>query len=835
MGTSNSAIVCNGEDGLRHCKTIEGRDILPSVIFEDRRGNRFVGAKAYDQGLLSPQNVAAGFKRLMGTDTVIELKASGTKISPVEASAEIIRTLLTQAKTELGDFDVEGAVVTIPAAFNQLQSEATIQAANDCDIEFVGLLQEPIAAALASLENAKNKSGQFLVYDLGGGTFDVALVQSVKGAVTILAHEGINMLGGRDFDKAIVNSIVRPWLQENFDLADDFQKQPQFQRLIRLAQLKSEQAKIELSGQESATIFISEEEARSADDNGEEIYVEVEITRTDLERLISDQVDATIALCKKVLADNGYSNDDIDRVVMIGGPSKMAAIRERVPTELGIPVDLKTDPMTAVARGAAIFAESRDWSGTKNKKKSAISSKEKSGSVSLKYDYEARTSSDEVRVKATVLSGDATGMRIHAETDDGWKSGAVSLDNGPVIRVSLNKLGKNRVRILVTDSSGSVRKDVSETLEIVKTAASAAGAPATHALAVKIVDGSGSFQRNFLKEVLAKGTTLPTSQTTSFRAAKTLKANESDHIDVELYQQAEGVPEPENNLFVGLLRISNDLLDEGRDLHRGDEVHLHLNVDENGIVNPVVELPTLDLRIEQKSIYLPQLGQLDFSSENGRAIVGEAVISSDNAIDQLQDDLGDRVSTEIRDLRRRQERLFEALNDSTEPDDLRLIAESARHIKQDISRIRHSEGHRQAVLTAELGRVLKLVERAQEGIEVDGARERAAQIHDHIKRSLADRKYDDAEYGIDQLQHFAFELLRANPGFVVSQFRHIASLKHLAIDPALHDRLVANGLAKLESEDVDGLNSTIAEIYSNLAIAADAEHDLAAVADLMSH
>ena len=174
LGTSNSAIVGNSGGDLRLFKTPDGTDVLPSVLYIDRRGSRFVGKKAYDQALLAPQNVTRGFKRSMGTKTLFRLEASGLEVNPEEASAEVLRALLMQARAEAGDFDIEGAVITVPAAFNQMQFEATIRAANAAGFERVGLLEEPIAAAMASLEKAANKDGLFLVYDLGGGTFDDA-------------------------------------------------------------------------------------------------------------------------------------------------------------------------------------------------------------------------------------------------------------------------------------------------------------------------------------------------------------------------------------------------------------------------------------------------------------------------------------------------------------------------------------------------------------------------------------------------------------------------------------------------------------------------------------
>ncbi len=224
LGTTNSAVAGNIDSKLRVFKAPEGTDVLPSAIYIDKRGHRLYGQRAYAQALLSPDNVALGFKRLMGTSTPMEFAASGQSMTPEECSTEILRQLVGQAYTESGSDQVTGTVITIPAAFNQMQSEATLRSAKAAGLENSALLQEPIAAAMSAMSQSKNKSGQFLVYDLGGGTFDLALVQALNGSVNIVAHEGINMLGGRDFDKSIVNSVVRPWLIENFDLPPDFQK-----------------------------------------------------------------------------------------------------------------------------------------------------------------------------------------------------------------------------------------------------------------------------------------------------------------------------------------------------------------------------------------------------------------------------------------------------------------------------------------------------------------------------------------------------------------------------------------------------------------------------------
>jgi molecular chaperone DnaK len=341
LGTSNFAIVGNDGGELRIFKTTDGYDVLPSAIMIDRRGAMFVGKRAYEQDAFSPESVAKKFKRLMGTTSPITFKGAGRTMTPEQASSEIIKALLVQAEIAIGDLSVEGAVITITAAFNQMQSEATMRAGRDAGMKEFGLLQEPIAAAMASIadrqrRNQSLRDGQFLVYDLGGGTFDAAIVQSVRGTVNIIGHSGVNMLGGTDFDRTIVNTIVRPWLLDHFDLPQDFQKNPIYQRVLHIAAFFVEKAKIELSTQPTSTIFADENQLRAQDRGQKEIYLDIPLNRSQVEMLVVDQIDRTVDVCRKLLTESGYEPSDIDRIVFIGGPTRMPIVRERVPSQLGI-------------------------------------------------------------------------------------------------------------------------------------------------------------------------------------------------------------------------------------------------------------------------------------------------------------------------------------------------------------------------------------------------------------------------------------------------------------------------------------------------------------------
>ena len=253
LGTTNSAICSFDGESIRLYKSPEQHDVTPSAIFIDRRGNKYVGSRAYNNAARNPDNATVLFKRLMGTSTPVKLPAVNLTMTPEECSAEVLRALYSYLPEEIRcDGDI-GIVITVPAAFNQMQKDSTMAAADAAGLGRVALMQEPVAAVMSVMRQRKN-DGVFVVYDLGGGTLDIAIAESISGRVTLLAHGGIAMCGGRDFDRILFDNIVKPWLLENFDLPEDLTTNPQFKSLLRMATWATEKAKIELSNVMSTDI-----------------------------------------------------------------------------------------------------------------------------------------------------------------------------------------------------------------------------------------------------------------------------------------------------------------------------------------------------------------------------------------------------------------------------------------------------------------------------------------------------------------------------------------------------------------------------------------------------
>jgi len=829
LGTSNSAIVGNRGGRIELYKAVSGEDVLPSVVMCDRHGSRYVGKRAYDQLRTSPKGIAARFKRLLGTSTVLAFGSDEGTITPEEASAEVLRQLVKQMRATVGDVDVTGTIITVPAAFNQMQSEATIRAAHAAGFTQVGLLQEPIAAALACLENPEARTGLFLVYDLGGGTFDVALVRAIDGSVTIEAHEGVNMLGGSDFDRMLVDALIKPWLAREFALPSDWHTLPEYRRLIALATANAEGAKIELSTSHEAMIFVSEHDARTVDQAGRDIYIELVVTRADVENLVADKIDNSIELCRKVLADHNYTSEDVSKVVLIGGPSRMPIVRERVPAALGIATDLDIDPMTAVARGAAIFAESRCWiEGEVQAKPSRV---QQSVGAKVSFDYEARTARDRARIRVIAEAGE--GLRVTATASDGRDYGERMVVESPIFVVQLGD-GETTVHMLITDADGARVEEACAALVITRVAAAAAGAPCTSTIAVKIEDGDGTRAINVLEPLIRKGETLPRKGSKTLRSARRIAPGTDDCIDVELFEQAEGVQEPEANLLIGAFRLSgNDLPAYAAPLKPGEQVILHWSVDDSQLVRCSVELPEQGLHLRDHSFYVDDLARVDFAT-NGRAFAAQALIDAEVALEtfnRLDAGVRSTFADEIGRLDITLRQQFRRLDGAIEADTFRSIAEEARLLRQEISRLRHRPKLREHMIRAELYQV-EAESRALVAILSQADRSQFGQQQATAEQALTDGRFALADRAIEGMREILMSARRLQPGHAAAAFSWLQTMRHLSSDPTRYDELVSRGRTAAMSGNDAELRQICNGIARTLNLPQDREVDVAALAGL---
>ena len=339
LGTTNSCVSVLEAGAPKVIPNPEGGRTTPSVV-AFKKGERIVGDAAKRQALTNP-NTISSIKRLMGTSEKVE--AEGKKYTPEEVSAMILSYMKDYAEAYLGE-KVTKAVITVPAYFNDSQRQATKNAGKIAGLEVERIINEPTAAALAyGLE--KQEGQTILVYDLGGGTFDVSILELGDGVFEVKSTNGNNKLGGDDFDNAVMDYLVSEFKKENgIDLSKD---KMAMQRLKEAA----EKAKKDLSGVVSTQIsapFIAK------GDDGEPVHLDMTLTRAKFEDLIRDLVESTLDPVHKALKDAKMKKEDIDKVILVGGSTRIPMVYDLISKELGKEPSREVNPDEVVSMGAAI-------------------------------------------------------------------------------------------------------------------------------------------------------------------------------------------------------------------------------------------------------------------------------------------------------------------------------------------------------------------------------------------------------------------------------------------------------------------------------------------------
>ena len=342
LGTTNScvAVIEGGEPVV--IANAEGSRTKPSVVAFSKTGERMVGQVAKRQAITNPDRTVSSIKRDMGTSKKVTI--DDKSYTPQEISAMILQKLKADAESYLGDTVTE-AVITVPAYFSDAQRQATKDAGKIAGLEVKRIINEPTAAALA-YGTDKEQDQKIMVYDLGGGTFDVSIIEMGDGIQEVLATAGNNRLGGDDFDQRVIDYIVAEFKKENgIDLSGD---KMAMQRIKEAA----EKAKIELSGVTSSAInlpFIT------ADATGPK-HFETTLTRAKFNELTADLVESTMGPVRQALKDSGLSVNEIDKVLMVGGSSRIPAVQEAIQKFIGKEPYKGINPDECVAIGAALQA-----------------------------------------------------------------------------------------------------------------------------------------------------------------------------------------------------------------------------------------------------------------------------------------------------------------------------------------------------------------------------------------------------------------------------------------------------------------------------------------------
>lgn len=803
LGTTNSAIASFDGQKTKIWKSPEQNDITPSAIYLDRRGNKLVGQRAYEQAARSPSNSAVLFKRLMGTSTPIEFKAVNEVKTPEQCSAEVLKTLYGYLNEELRLDPETGVVITVPAAFNQMQKDATVDAANLAGINNVALMQEPVAAVMSVMKEGV-LDGTFLVYDLGGGTLDIAIAESHRGKVNLLSHGGIAMCGGRDFDRLLMDKIVKPWLRNNFNLPDNFLVDPKYSTVVRMANYAAERAKIELSSKEAAVISLSETEIREFDLDGEEMYLDIEISRDEFDHLINNLVLESVEAAREALSKAHLTPDYIERVVFVGGPTNYKPLRDKVCFELGIKGSTEVNPMTAVAEGASIFAESIDWTTQNRERKSSRGVIESKGALSLVFKFQARTPNKASKI-AIKFDDYTKGYEYQVDSiSTGWTSGRVALEAMSTITVPLGIMGENLFKVFVFDPSGNTVAINDSQISITKTSATVEAIPASHSISIEALSSLGG--KSSLSYLVKSGDSLPVKGTKMFKAAETLRAGTDNSINIKLWEGDIEDPVTDNRP-VGVLKISGHDFEVGV-VPAGADIECIYEIFDSGAINLEVSIPCIGGVFNSgKNFYSRQENQINHA--DSKAIISMETNSLKERVSEIRDILDtDEINRVFENVVLAEEKNHRAATPEESQEAMEKLLEAKRQLSkvrsQNLSTIRalefdkmkntYSEYIEQYAEESDHAVVIKLMNTAQNAI--------ASKSHDF-------------EVAMDELRSKNFEILYKQDWFVVEQFKVLCSEEAAFIDNAKFNECVQQGIHCIENNNIDELRTVNFHLFQN--------------------
>jgi molecular chaperone DnaK len=466
LGTTNSAIARmeNGVPTIKKSDTL--KDTVPSCIHFNKRQDSLVGDTAFnvmkndnaralktlesDKG--GKTNTFIEFKRTMGTTHSYECGNMNKHFSPEELSAEILKKL----KSFIQDENISSIVITVPAKFLNPQNEATMKAAKMAGFKHVELLQEPVAAATAYGLGSKNKDGFWLVFDFGGGTFDAALLKADEGILAVKDTDGDNWLGGKNLDEAIVDQIIIPNLSQNFAINNVLEDSTKKEILRNAVKFYAEEAKIQLSFKDSHNILSNLGDLPFEDENGDELEIDVLVTQKEMESAVAPIFQKAIDITKELLRRNNLKGADLGALILVGGPTFSPILRRMLKEQITDKVDTSVDPMTVVAKGAALFASTISVS---EEVKEITRDKTK---LQLDIKYEATTVELDEMVNIKVLKEKTTGTfpaKIFVDVvrfDGAWSSGKKLVgEKATIVDVLLVEGRSNSFNIQVYDEQGN--------------------------------------------------------------------------------------------------------------------------------------------------------------------------------------------------------------------------------------------------------------------------------------------------------------------------------------------------------------------------------------------
>lgn len=789
LGTTNSTACLFDGDQVSPVRSSTGEVLTPSMVRIDRKGAISVGSRARKFLQRDSENTRGEFKRLMGTDHSVHFPASGINKRPEELAAEVLASLRKDAEAQLGATP-DQAVIAVPALFELPQIRATSEAARLAGFSRVETIQEPVASALASGWSADEAAGSWLVYDLGGGTFDVSLLESQDGLLRVVGHDGDNFLGGRDFDLALAQ-VIAARIEREFGIKIDRSNPSHADAFSRL-KIIAEEAKIELSRQEtSVTVLV---DGIEVDGNAIELF-DCEVEVSEFERTARPLIERSIGVCERLL--RGFGTQSLQRVVLVGGPTAMPSLRRRLEESLRAPFSAGLDPMTLVAQGAALFAATSGLQAFKKTRQ--VQSK----GPKLWLQYPAMTPDMAPFVVGRCLdeTPKVRAVRFAAQGGHEFDSGWITLETDGTFATMLSL--KRRT---TTDFGIEVQLDDGTTTEAspgeisVVHGVSVGDPPLARSIGVARADNS-------VAVYFERGTPLPCRKTFTHRSVERIHPGATDYaLRVPIVQG--DFPFAHLCRLVGVIEIPAASL-KGP-LPAGAVVELTLEVDRGGALTARASVPVQELLFEHvESLIAPGVSLDDMEkliveqTERGADARRKAFQNGDATTIRLLGDL-DGLQADIR-------RDLEAARGGD-----RDAAEKARRGLIDADGLIGDVEARTAwpELTA------RAYERhivASQWVEIygtDAEKRSLGTCMQLVERALRAQNPKEVERQIRSLKALSNACYFRSPGAWTEQLDSLAGRVSEATDPKAAQRLVSRGMKAEASGDAKGVEKAVRQLWA---------------------
>lgn len=604
LGTTNSAIAVmqDGDSVIIKSDDDQGDTTASCIAFNKKQIMR-VGEKAKNaieqEAIQNFKNRKAAkpngyqeFKRNMGTNYCYESTFMDRSYTAEELSAEVLKKL----KGYVRDENVTSAVITVPAMFEQSQLDATQRAAELAGFSYCELLQEPIAASIAYGIKATSQSGYWLVFDFGGGTFDAALMHTEEGIMKVVDSAGNNHLGGKDLDAAIVDQLLIPEIQNQYDLEETISGSAIKDLLQEALKGYAAQAKIKLSSNDQWSEFIEE---LGEDDSGDDIEFVITITLNQYEKVVTPIFQKAIDITQDLIKRNNLEASDLSSLILVGGPTFQQTLRRMLAEQVTDKIDTSIDPMTAVARGATLFASTKDIPRELQKRDTT------KAQLILKYPETTVEIAEHLGIKidrdASESSLPETFSLEVLRSDGAWSSGSLAIDNDvEIIELQLNTGKTNHFELKLSSSDGTIIPCQPSTITIIQ-GLKIANATLPYSIGIEVYDTLVAKQGVWPLAGLEKNKTLPAKGKGTYKTMQDVRPGvKDDVITIPTYEINFG-KEGSKAIFntrVGEISISGE--DLPGFLPSGSDVEVTLSIDSSRRAKFELYFPSLDETYEKQ-------------------------------------------------------------------------------------------------------------------------------------------------------------------------------------------------------------------------------------------